>query len=110
MGLHCRRQAYQLGESLLMDGSSLLEGEGLIAVGLRTEKRTHLVEQATEARSSGAVFEPAHRPIPLFDPSMILLQMVIQVEIGTQPWGTKPPGYMHGTTIAAPVLRARLLD
>jgi hypothetical protein len=66
-----------------MNGSSLLKGEGLIAVGLRTEKRTHLVEQATEARSSGTVFAPAHRPIPLFDPSMILLQMVIQVELSS---------------------------
>jgi hypothetical protein len=40
-----------------MNGSSLLEREGLIVMGLRTEKRTHLVEQATEARSSGAVFD-----------------------------------------------------
>jgi hypothetical protein len=44
-----------------MDGSSLLEGEGLIAVGLGPEKGSYLVEQATEARRRGAVFEPAHR-------------------------------------------------
>jgi hypothetical protein len=65
-----------------MDGSSLLEGKNLIAVRLGMEKGSHLVEQAAEAHSSDAVFEPAHRPIPFFDPSMILLQMVIQVAIG----------------------------
>jgi hypothetical protein len=41
-----------------MNGSALREGEGLIAVRLGAEKCTHLVEQATEACSSGAVFEP----------------------------------------------------
>ena len=81
VGLCCGHQAHQLGKSLLMSGSALLQGERLIAVRLGAEKRTHLVEQATEARSSGAVFEPAHRPISLFDSSMILLQMVIQVAI-----------------------------
>jgi hypothetical protein len=65
-----------------MDGSSLLEGKNLIAVRLGMEKGSHLVEQAAEAHSSDAVFEPAHRPIPFFDPSMILLRMVIQVAIG----------------------------
>ena len=33
--------------------------------------------QATEAYSSGAVFEPAHRSIPLCDPAMILLNGLI---------------------------------
>jgi hypothetical protein len=60
-----------------MNGSALHQGKGLSAVRLGAEKRTHLVEHATEARSSGAVFEPAHRPISLFDLAMVLLQMVI---------------------------------
>lgn len=60
-----------------MGGSSLLEGKELIAVRLRTEKGSYLVAQATEAYSSGAVFEPAHRSIPLFDPAMILLNELI---------------------------------
>jgi hypothetical protein len=60
-----------------MDGSSLPEGKELIAVRLGTEKGSYLVEQATEAYSSGAVFEPAHRSIPLFDPAMILLNGLI---------------------------------
>src|SRR5918999_6423727 len=64
-----------------MNGSPLLKGEELIAVRLRAEKRTHLVEQAAEARSRGAMCESAHRPILLFDSSMILLQVVIQVAI-----------------------------
>jgi hypothetical protein len=81
VGLCCRHQAHQLGESLLMSRAALLQGEGLIAVRLGAEKRTHLVEQAAEARSRGAMFESAHRPIPLFDASMILLQVVIQVAI-----------------------------
>ncbi len=79
VGLRCRHQAHELGESLLMNGSPLLKGEELIAVRLRAEKRTHLVEQAAEARSRSAMFESAHRPVPLFDASMILLQVVIQV-------------------------------
>jgi hypothetical protein len=62
-----------------MRGSALLQGEGLMAVRLGVEKRTHLVEEAAEARSRGAMFESAHRPIPVFDSSMILLQVVIQV-------------------------------
>ena len=60
-----------------MDGSSLLEGKALVAMRLGTEKGSYFVEQATEAHSRGAVFEPTHRPIALFDASMILLQMVI---------------------------------
>jgi hypothetical protein len=82
VGLRCRHQAHQVGEPLLMNGSSLREGERLIAVGLGAQKGSHLVEQAAEARSHGAMFEPAHGAIPLFDPAMILLQMVIQVSIG----------------------------
>ena len=72
VGLRCRHQAHELGASLLMNGSPLFKGKELIAVRLRAEKRTHLVEQVTEARSRGAVFEPGHRPIPLFNASMIL--------------------------------------
>jgi hypothetical protein len=64
-----------------MNGSALLKGEGSVAVGLRAEKGSHLVEQATEARRRDAVFEPAHRPIPRFNPAMILFQVVIQVAI-----------------------------
>ena len=48
----------------------------------RTEKRPDLIEQATKVRSRAAMSELAHQPTPLFDPSMILLQMVIQVAIG----------------------------
>jgi hypothetical protein len=62
-----------------MNGSSLREGARLIAVELGPEKRAYLIEQAAEARSRGAMLEPAHRSIPLFDASMILLQVVIQV-------------------------------
>jgi hypothetical protein len=76
--LRCRHQAHQLGESLLMNGSALLKGEGLVAVGLGAEKGSHLVEQAAEARRRGAMSEPAHRPITLFDAAMILLQLIIQ--------------------------------
>jgi hypothetical protein len=64
-----------------MSGSVLPQGEGLMAVRLGAEKRPHLVEQAAEARGRGALFEPAHRPIPLFDAAMILLQVVIQIAI-----------------------------
>ena len=64
-----------------MDRSSLLEGEGLVAVGARAEKRTDRIEQATEVGSRAAMSEPAHRPISLFDAAMILLQMVVQVAI-----------------------------
>jgi hypothetical protein len=60
-----------------MDGSSLLAGKALMAVRLGTEKGSYHVEQATEAYSSGAVCEPAHRSIPLFDPAMILLNGLI---------------------------------
>jgi hypothetical protein len=78
VGLCCGHQAHQLGKSLLMSGSALLQGERLIAVRLGAEKRTHLVEQSAEACSRGVTLEPTHRPIPLFDAAMILLQMVIQ--------------------------------
>jgi hypothetical protein len=97
--LCCRCHAHQLGKPLLMNGSSLLEGEGLIVVGLRTEKGSYLVEQATEAYSSGAVFEPAHRSIPLFDPAMTLLNGLITNDkfclSRTSPsrvhWARRPP-------------------
>jgi hypothetical protein len=77
VGLHCCNQAHQWGTPVLVDGSSLLEGEDLIALGMGPGKGSHLIEQATEAHSRGAVFEPAHRPIPLFDPAMILLNGLI---------------------------------
>jgi hypothetical protein len=82
VGLRCHHEAHQVSEPLLMNGASLLEGEGLMAARLRAEIRTYLVEQAAEPRSRGVTFEPAHRPIPWFDPAMILLQMVSQVAIG----------------------------
>jgi hypothetical protein len=48
-GLRCRHEAHQVSEPLLMSGASLLEGEGLMAVRLRAEIRTYLVEEAAEA-------------------------------------------------------------
>ena len=89
---HC--QAHQLGEPLLMDSSLLLEGEGLIAVGRRAKERTDLIEQATEARSRAAMSEPVQRLIPLFDPPMILLRMVLQVALG--PMCHLPPEHRAG--------------
>jgi hypothetical protein len=80
-----------VSKPLLMNGASRPEGEGLMAVGLRAEKRTQLVEQTTEARRRGAMFEPAYWPIPLCDPTMILLQMVIQGASGSM----RHPGPEH---------------
>jgi hypothetical protein len=82
-----------------MDGSSLLEGKELIAAKRGTEKGSYHVEQATEAYSSGAVFEPTHRSIPLFDPAMILLNGLITNDkfclSRTSPsrvrWARRPP-------------------
>jgi hypothetical protein len=48
-------------------------------VRLRTEKGSYFVEQATEAYSSGAVFDLAHRSMPMFDPAMILLESIIEI-------------------------------
>jgi hypothetical protein len=53
----------------------------LIAVRLGTEEGSYFVEQATEAHRRGAAFEPAHRSIPVFDSSMILLQMIVQITV-----------------------------
>jgi hypothetical protein len=86
-----------LGETLLVDCSSLLEGKELIAVRPGTEEGSYFVEQATEAHRRGAAFEPAHRPIPLFDSSMILLQMVIQVAVG--PVCDLVPEHMANSTV-----------
>jgi hypothetical protein len=60
-----------------MDRPPLRQGEGLVAVHLRTEKGADLIEDYTEARRGGAVFKPTHRAVTLFDPSMILLNGLI---------------------------------
>jgi hypothetical protein len=60
-----------------MDSSSLLKGEGLMAVRPRAEKRTDLIEQERGVGSRAAMFEPAHRPISLVDATMILFQMIV---------------------------------
>jgi hypothetical protein len=104
VGLHCCSQAHRLGKPVLVDRSSLLEGEGLIAVELGTEKRTHLVEQTTKARSRGAMFESAHGLILLFDSSMILLQMVIQVALSAMFYLT-PENIAYGAWVSVVAIR-----
>jgi hypothetical protein len=76
-----RRQAHQPGEPRLMDRSSLLKEEGLMAVGPRAETCTDLIEQATAVGSRAAMSEPAHRPISLVDATLSLFQMMVSVAI-----------------------------
>jgi hypothetical protein len=76
-GLDGCHQPQQLGKPFLMDGPALRQCEGLVAVRLGTKKRPDLIKGATEACSRGNGFEPARGAIWLFDPSMVLLQMVV---------------------------------
>jgi hypothetical protein len=49
---------------------------------LRSEQGTDLVEEATETRGGGEGVGPAHRPIALLDPPMILLQAIVAITVG----------------------------
>jgi hypothetical protein len=71
-----------LGEPCLLDRPPLRQGEGLVAVHLRTENGADRIEDSAEARRGGAVLKPRQRAVTLVDPSMILLQMVMQGALG----------------------------
>jgi hypothetical protein len=48
---------------------------------LRSEQGTDLVEEATETHGGGEGVGPAHRPIALLDPPMILLQAIVEITV-----------------------------
>jgi hypothetical protein len=58
-----------------------VECEAFVAMRLRSENATDLVEEATETHSRGKGFQPTHGPGPLFHAAMILLHMMIQVTV-----------------------------
>jgi hypothetical protein len=65
-----------VGKALSMDAPALLKCEGLVAVRPETEKRADFVEAVTETRGGGEGFEPACRPVSLFDAPMVLFNRV----------------------------------
>jgi hypothetical protein len=64
-----------------METASLREREQRVVPLLRPEKRAHLIIHATKTGSRDAVFESAPGAVALFHPSVVLLQMVVQVAI-----------------------------
>jgi hypothetical protein len=74
-------ESYQLGKPLLMNTASLGEREQLVVPLLRSEKRARLTIHAAKAGSSNTVFESAHGAVTLFNPSVVLLHIIVQVTI-----------------------------
>jgi hypothetical protein len=66
-----------------MNTASLREREPLVVPLLQSEKRAHLIIHATKAGRSNTVFESTHGAVALFNPSVVLLQMIGQVAIRT---------------------------
>jgi hypothetical protein len=58
-----------------------LKCEALIAVSLRLQKGTNLIEDLTETPSGVKGFESTHGLVLLFDSAMVLLQMIVQVAV-----------------------------
>jgi hypothetical protein len=48
---------------------------------LWSEQGADLIEGATETGGGGEGLEPARGPVPLLDPTMILLDMVVQIAV-----------------------------
>jgi hypothetical protein len=80
--LRRRDHAHQVAKSLSMDAPTLLKREELVTMRLGTEKGADLNEGAAETCGCGEGFEPTRGPVPLFDPPMILFQMVVQIAVG----------------------------
>src|SRR5690242_1202542 len=62
-----------------MDHPSAGRGHVLLAPGGRAEEVADLVVGPAEAGGAGVGLEPPHRPVAPFHPSVILLEMVVQM-------------------------------
>ena len=76
-----RTHGLQCIQALTALSALFCQGNVLLHRGLDPKELAHLIESSAEARRRGNTAEPAYGIVALLDPTMVLLQEIVEIVI-----------------------------